>query len=67
MKATEQNASALVLYLGKFGDLRCEYLSVEVEIVDAKRSYGRTLLLVRPIAGSGEQWVEESRVRGIEE
>jgi MoxR-like ATPase len=39
----------------------------ERRIGDAKRSYGRTLLLVRPVAGSGEQWVEESRVRGIAE
>src|SRR5438093_8066662 len=35
----------------------------ERRIGDAKRSYGRTLLLVRPVAGTGEQWVEESRVR----
>ena len=37
----------------------------ERRIGDAKRSYGRTLLLVRPVAGSGEQWVEEGRVSGI--
>jgi hypothetical protein len=67
IKATEQNASWLALYLGKTGVLRCEYLSVDVTIADAKRSYGRTLLLVRPVAGSGEQWVEESRVREIAE
>jgi len=66
MNSTEQNASALALYLGKSGVLRCEYLSVNVAIVDAKRSYGRTLLLVRPVSGSGEQWVEETRVREIE-
>jgi MoxR-like ATPase len=35
----------------------------ERRIGDAKRSYGRTLLLVRPVAGTGEQWVEEGRVR----
>jgi len=34
----------------------------ERRIGDAKRSYGRTLLLVRPVAGAGEQWVEESRI-----
>ena len=67
MKTSEQNASSLALYIGKTGVLRCEYLSVDVMIVDAKRSYGRTLLLVRPISGSGEQWVEESRVSGISE
>ena len=66
MKTSDQNASSLALYIGKTGVLRCEYLSVEVVIVDSKRSYGRTLLLVRPVAGSGEQWVEESRVSCIE-
>jgi MoxR-like ATPase len=39
----------------------------ERRIGDAKRSYGRTLLLVRPIAGTGEQWVEESRIRWVAE
>ena len=55
------------MYIGKTGVLRCEYLSVDVTIVDTKRIYGRTLLLVRPVSGSGEQWVEESRVTGIED
>ena len=66
MKTAEQNASSLALYIGKSGVLRCEYLSVEVTVADAKRSYGRTLLLVRPVAGNGEQWVEESRIRWLE-
>jgi hypothetical protein len=65
LKTTDQNASSLALYLGKTGVLRCEYLSVDITIADAKRSYGRTLLLVRPVAGSGEQWVEEARVTGL--
>ena len=67
LKTSEQNASSLVLYLGKTGLLRCEYLSVDVTVADAKRSYGRTLLLVRPVSGNGEQWVEENRVTGISE
>jgi hypothetical protein len=67
MKTFDQNASALALFIGKTGVLRCEYLSVDVTIADAKRSYGRTLLLVRPVSGSGEQWVEESRISGISE
>ena len=49
MKTSDQNASSLALYIGKTGVLRCEYLSVDVAIADAKRSYGRTLLLVRPV------------------
>ena len=67
MKTAEQNASSLALFIGKSGVLRCEYLSVEVTVADAKRSYGRTLLLVRPVAGTGEQWVEESRIRWPED
>jgi hypothetical protein len=67
MKTADQNASSLALYIGKTGMLRCEYLSVDVAVADAKRSYGRTLLLVRPVSGSGEQWVEENRVTGISE
>jgi hypothetical protein len=65
METSEQNASSLALYIGKTGVLRCEYLSVDIMIVDAKRSYGRTPLLVRPVSGTGEQWVEESRVSRI--
>ena len=67
MKTAEHNASSLALFIGKSGALRCEYLSVDVTVADAKRSYGRTLLLVRPVAGTGEQWVEESRVRWPED
>ena len=67
MKTAERNASSLALYIGKTGVLRCEYLSINVTIADAKRSYGRTLLLVRPVSGTGEQWVEESRVSGTSE
>jgi hypothetical protein len=63
MKTADQNASSLALYIGKTGALRCEYLSVDVTVADAKRSYGRTLLLVRPVSGAGEQWVEEGRIR----
>ena len=62
MKVADQNASSLALYIGKSGVLRCEYLSVEITVAAAKRSYGRTLLLVRPAAGTGEQWVEVSRI-----
>jgi len=65
MKTAEQNASSLALFIGKSGAVRCEYVSVDVTVADAKRSYGRTLLLVRPVSGSGEQWVEESRISGI--
>ena len=67
LKTADQNASSLALYIGKEAVLRCEYLSVDVTIADAKRSYGRTLFFVRPVSGSGEQWVEDYRIHGIGE
>jgi hypothetical protein len=45
MKTSDQNASSLGLYIGKTGVLRCEYLSVDVEIVDALATYGSRLQL----------------------
>jgi hypothetical protein len=66
MKTSDQNASSLALYIGKTGVLRREYLTVDVTIVDAKRSYGHALIGASG-SGSGEQWVEESRVTGIED
>lgn len=35
----------------------------EVLIMDAKSAYGRIRFLVKPIAGAGDQWVEESRLQ----
>jgi hypothetical protein len=61
------------LSIPKLGTIRAKTIpfvvltsNEERRISDAKRSYGRTLLLVRPVSGSGEQWVEESRVSSLE-
>jgi len=61
------------LSIPKLGTIRAKTIpfvvltsNEERRISDAKRSYGRTLLLVRPVSGTGEQWVEEGRVNGIE-
>lgn len=37
-------------------------VSVICTVVDAKNSWGRVRLLVRPVAGYGEQWVELERL-----
>ena len=67
MRTANQNVSSLAAYIGKTGVLTCEYLSVDVTVIDAKRSYDRTLLLVRPVCGTGEQWVEEARISWVAE
>lgn len=37
--------------------------SPEVEILDLKVSYGQLRYLVRPVAGTGQVWVDSSRVK----
>lgn len=61
--AHESLASVLALKIGKRGLVRAGQLEVEVEVYDAKMVYGRVLLLVRPVAGHGETWVDAQRVR----
>ena len=42
-------------------------LSVEVVITDCREVYGRIDYAVSPVAGSGNVWVQSSRVRLITE
>ena len=39
-------------------------LNVEVEILDARVSWGWTQYLITPVAGSGSRWVQERLVIG---
>jgi hypothetical protein len=42
--------------------VRFESLTVECWIKDVKNSYGKPRVLITPVVGSGEQWVEMGRV-----
>lgn len=37
-------------------DGECKY---EAKVVDAKESYGKLRLLVEPVAGCGQRWVQD--------
>lgn len=45
----------------KFEDLR-----ITCTVLNVKSSYGRVRLLVSPMSGTGEQWIEMSRIRMIQ-
>jgi hypothetical protein len=49
--------------VGKIGLLSSGKLSVPVGVLDSRYVFGRTDLLVTPIGGSGQEWVETGRVR----
>jgi hypothetical protein len=43
--------------------VRFESLRIECTVKDVKNSWGQARLLVVPVAGTGEQWVEMGRIR----
>jgi len=47
--------------------VRCEAMQIECTVKNVKNSYGQPRLLVAPVAGSGEQWVEMRRVTATTE
>ncbi len=45
-------------YVGKKAVVELGGLTVEVKIIDVKKSYGRDRFLISPVSGKGEVWVE---------
>jgi hypothetical protein len=60
-------AKNMAVAIGAQVSIRMENMLVNAEVIDAKAAYGRPRLLVRPLSGFGEQWVELSRVSKIAE
>lgn len=57
------NASEIVKLLNTTVSITVEGFTIQVKIVDAKKAYGCTRYLVEPVNGSGQQWVNDSRVQ----
>ena len=55
-------AKQMLPAVGQRVSVKMESLTVTCEVLDCKSSYGRVRLLVAPLAGSGSQYVEMSRV-----
>lgn len=48
---------------GMTGSMSVETLTVGVHIKDVRRRFGHIDVLVQPLNGTGEQWVEKHRVK----
>lgn len=55
-------ARQMIPAIGVHVFVRFEELSIECWIKDVKNSWGKPRLLVAPVTGKGEQWVELGRV-----
>lgn len=55
-------ASSLIRPVGHTGMLRCGRLDIAVRIVDCRTTYDHLDVLVEPLSGTGQQWVEAEAV-----
>lgn len=55
-------AKGMSVAIGQLVSIRMESLNIECEIMDVKSAYGKARLLVKPVSGTGEQWIELGRV-----
>lgn len=59
---TRNTVRQLLPAIGTLVAVRFESLVIECRVIDAKNAYGTVRILVAPLAGSGTQWVELTRV-----
>ena len=52
----------LARIIGKVGTIESDRLTIPVRIMDGRTAYGRQDVLVTPLEGSGERWVDAARV-----
>jgi hypothetical protein len=57
-----ETAASMIVLVGRSAMVRFEKVSVQCNIIDSRYQWGRTDLLVEPVGGDGQQWVEKSRV-----
>lgn len=65
-RSNPHTARQLAPAIGATVTVRCEQLHIRCLVKDAKNAYGQVRILVMPVAGEGEQWVELSRLIGPE-
>jgi len=51
-------AKELTKFVGKTGRWKTQGVEIEVTITDARLMFGRIDVLITPVAGKGEAWVD---------
>jgi hypothetical protein len=60
--SSEEGTPDLATYRGRVGLVNVDDLKVEVRVTDARLRFGHLDLLVTPVAGQGERWIEQHRI-----
>jgi hypothetical protein len=64
-KGPPVNQEAREAYVGKYGRLSTGGMLFNVKIKDIRNRYGNLDVLVTPMSGSGEKWVQVHRIQGV--
>ena len=59
---TQQTVRELMPALGEQVAVRFEDMIFDCTVLDAKNSWGKVRILVQPIKGTGQQWIELGRL-----
>jgi hypothetical protein len=62
MTAKEQSEAIEKRTTDGEGFIQFDKLRVKVKVIDSRESFGRDYVLVQPVSGSGEQWVDLTRL-----
>ena len=60
------SAKELAANINKMAHFHIHGLTVEVQILDARRVFDRVDYLIQPTKGSGQSWVHQSSVRMVQ-
>jgi hypothetical protein len=55
--------SELAAVVGRLGVYTHAALRIEVQVIDVRQVWGRVDYLIRPVAGSGSQWVASDSIQ----
>ncbi len=55
-------AAEMARVIGEKCTVRCEGFAIGMKVIDVKQAYGRLRVLVEPLNGTGQQWVDTDRV-----
>jgi hypothetical protein len=61
-RTAPQTVRELTPAIGERIYVRFEQLTIDCTVVDAKNSWGQVRLLIQPVTGTGQQWVEMGRI-----
>lgn len=52
----------LSAFIGLSAPWQVGALQIHVRILDCKRAYGHTRYLIQPVAGTGQQWIQDGLI-----